>query len=114
MFKKYTVSLGRVYDRVVIREGGEKLELHVDADPNRMVAGLDQAQKRLRAINEETPEDEQKQTALYFAGVIFGGEQANKLMEYYHGDSACVVAVCGKYFAERLGKIITKAQKKGQ
>lgn len=112
MFGKYTLSLGRVYDRIVIREGKEKLELHVDADPNRMVAGLDQAQRQLKTITEETTDEEQRKIALYFAGVIFGAEQANKLMEYYHGDGACVVSVCGKYFADRLGKIIIKAQKK--
>ena len=114
MFRPYTLSLGRVYDRVRIKEGNETLDLFVDADPNRIVAGMDQAQRMLKNINNDSPEEEQKNAALYFAGVLFGAEQANELFEYYHGDSGCVVTVCAKYFTERLGKIITQAQKKAK
>lgn len=112
MFGNNTLTLGRVYDTVTIREGGEKLKLHVNADPSRIVVGLSQAQKRLVTINEETTDEERKEIALFFAGVIFGEEQAQKLLDYYYGDSSCVVAVCGQYFAKRLSKLITKAQKK--
>ena len=111
MFGRYSLSLGRIYDKIRIKEGNEVLDLYVDSDPNRMVAGLDQAQRQLQNINESTTEEEQKNIALYFAGVIFGAEQANKLLDYYHGNGACVVGICGKYFSNRLGKIITKAQK---
>ena len=112
MFGNNTLTLGRVYDTVTIREGGEKLNLHVNADPSRIVVGLSQAQKRLVTINEETTDEERKEIALFFAGVIFGEEQAQKLLDYYYGDSSCVVAVCGQYFSRRLSKLITKAQKK--
>lgn len=112
MFGKNTLSLGRVYDTITIREGSEKLTLHVNADPSRIVVGLAQAQKQLVTINEETTDEERKQIALFFAGVIFGEEQAQALLDYYYGEAACVVAVCGQYFSKRLSKLITKVQKK--
>ena len=112
MFGNNTLTLGRVYDKVTIREGGEKLTLHVNSDPSRIVVGLEQAQKRLHTITEDTTEEELKEIALFFGGVIFGDEQAQSLLEFYYGDSSCVVAVCGKYFADRLSKKITEAQKK--
>lgn len=112
MFRRYSLSLGRVYDRIRIKEGTEHLDLYVDADPQRMVAGLEQAQTMLKSITDETTDQERRDIALYFAGVIFGGEQAAKLFEYYHGDTNCVIMVCGRYFSERLGKKIVKQQKK--
>ena len=114
MFGDNTLTLGRVYDTITIKEGGEKLTLHVNSDPSRIVVGLSQAQKQLVTINEETSDEDREKIALFFAGVIFGEEQARKLLEFYYGDSSCVVAVCGQYFAKRLSKLITKAQKKGK
>lgn len=112
MFGNNTLSLGRVYDTVTIREGGEKLTLHVNADPSRIVVGLSQAQKQLVTISEETTDEEREKIALFFASVIFGEEQAQKLLDYYYGDSSCVVAVCGTYFSKRLSKLISKTQKR--
>ena len=112
MFGNNTLTLGRVFDTVTIKEGGERLTLHVNSDPNRIVVGLAQAQKRLMTINEETTDEEREEIALFFAGVLFGDEQAKQLLDFYYGDSSCVVAVCGNYFAKRLKNIITKAQKK--
>lgn len=112
MFGRYTLSLGRIYDTVIIREGGTSLPLHVNADPNRMSLGIIHAQKRLSAIGDNSTEEEMKDAAMYFAGVIFGEDQAEKLLDYYHGDAGCVVAVCAKYFTDRLRDKITRAQKK--
>lgn len=111
MFGNNSLSLGRVYDTVTINEGGEKLILHVNADPNRIVVGLSEAQKRLVTINEETPKEERDEIALFFASVLFGEEQAKKLLDFYYGDSSCVVSMCALYFAKRLKKKIEKAQK---
>jgi len=112
MFKPFEISLHRVHDRVKITEGGDSLLLHVDADPMRMVAGLSQAQKIMQGLTEESTEDEQKNAALYFASVIFGKEQAEKLLDFYHGDAGCVYNACGQYFGKRLNKLIVAAQKK--
>lgn len=112
MFKRNEITLNRVYDTVSVREGGNKLTLHVNADANRLVVGLSQAQKRLQTITEETTDEERKNIALYFSNVIFGEEQTQALFDYYYGDASCVISVCGKYFANRLGKLITKAQKR--
>lgn len=109
-----TISLNRVHDILRVREGGETLTLRVDGDAMRIVAGLNEAQRRLRAINGETDETETRAAALYFAGVIFGDAQAERLMAFYRDDAGCVVNICGRYFSERLSKFLERAQKKAK
>ena len=108
MFK---MSLNRVHDRVRITEGSDTLTLTVNGDPNRMVAGLMLAQKKLTAIKDDSSPEEVRETAEYFSGVIFGKEQTEKLFEFYRNDAGCVMNICGKYFAERLKDRIVKVQK---
>ena len=112
--KDYEITLNRVHDTVRINENGEKLTLVVNADPMRLVAGLNKAQKELNeAVNAENPDEaEIRKAAETFATVIFGQEQATKLMEFYTGDAACVINVCGQYFKDRLGNKIAAQQKK--
>lgn len=110
----FTLSLNRVHDRVRIVEGDERLTLIVDVDAMRMVAGLNEAQKRLKALTEESTVDEQKGAAQYFASVIFGDAQAEALMDFYHNDAGCVINICGRYFSDRLAKLIGKAQKRAR
>ena len=111
----YEVTLNRVHDTIKVNENGEKLTLVVNADPMRIVAGLTKAQEKLTNLVKGEPSDEDmREAAEYFAAVIFGTEQAKKIMEFYAGDAACVINVCGKYFRERLGGIIAKAQKHGK
>ena len=109
MFK---LSLNRVHDRIKINEGAESLVLVVDGDPMRMVAGILQAQKLLQAIDENSTDEQTHNAAQYFAEVIFGKEQTAKLFDFYRDDAGCVVSVCGKYFKERLSKMLDKAQRK--
>ena len=52
--------------------------------------------------------------ARYFAGVIFGSDQAEKLIDFYHGDGLCVINLCAKYMTGRLNKLIAKVQKKSK
>lgn len=111
-FRKNEITLNRVHDTVCIREGDERLTLKVDADPNRIIAGLSYAGKLLQALTAESTEEQRHDAIMYYARSIFGPDQAEKLLDFYHGDAGCVVNVCGKYFSERLAKKITKAQKK--
>ena len=108
----YELSLNRVHDSITIKEGDERLTLTVNGDAMRMVAGLNKAQKKMVALKDDTPEEEVKETATYFAAVIFGQEQAQKLMEFYADDPSCVINVCGQYFRERLAHKIAQVQKK--
>lgn len=110
----YKISLNRIHDRVRITEGDERLDLRVDADPMRVVAGLNEAQRRLKIITDESTVGERNNSAVYFAGVIFGAEQAAQLMDFYHDDAACVINVCGRYFSDRLSKLIEKAQRRAK
>lgn len=114
-FKRgYNITLNKVHDTVNIVENGERLTLVVSADPMRMVAGLNKAQEKLQAlVKSETPDEkEMRDTAELFASVIFGMDQARKIMEFYGEDAASVINVCGNYFKQRLGDKISKAQKK--
>ena len=110
--KGYEVTLNRVHDNILIREGGETLSLAVNGDAMRIVAGLNKAQKMMTDLKESDTDEKARETALYFASVIFGREQAGKLLEFYAEDAACVIAVCGKYFQERLAGKISEVQKK--
>lgn len=113
LFRKgYELTLNRVRDRIVIKEGGERLELTVNGDSFHMVAGLNNAQKKLKELPEDATDAQVKNAAEYFASVMFGNEQAHKLMQFYSDDPACVISVCGQYFKERLAGKIAKVQKK--
>lgn len=108
----YELTLNRVHDTITIREGDEKLTLAVNGDAMRMVAGLTKAQAKMNELTQDTPDETVKETAKYFAAVIFGTEQAEKLMAFYADDPGCVISVCGQYFKDRLAGKITEAQKK--
>lgn len=108
----YEVTLNRVHDNITIKEGAESLKLTVNGDAMRMVAGLNKAQKKMIELKDDADDATVKETAEYFAAVIFGKEQAEKLMSFYADDPGCVIAVCGQYFKERLAGKIAKVQKK--
>lgn len=110
--KGYEMTLNRVHDNVTIREGDETLKLSVNGDSMRMIAGMNKANQKLQELTDDTPEDEVKEAAEYFAAVIFGREQAAQLMAFYADDPGCVISVCGQYFRDRLANKITKVQKK--
>lgn len=114
--RKNEVTLNRIHHTVNVVENGERLKLVVNADPMRLVAGLSKAQKKLTELvgkdENEPTEDEIKEAAEYFAAVMFGREQTEKLMDFYAGDAACVINVCGQIFKEQLTDKINKAQKK--
>ena len=110
----YKLTLNRVHDTVLIKEGEESLTLTVNGDAMRIVAGLNKAQAKMTELNDDSPDDVVKETAEYFAAVIFGREQAAQLMKFYADDPGCVIALCGKYFKERLAGKIAKVQKKAK
>lgn len=110
----YEMTLNRVYDTVSVNEGGEKLLLTVNGDAMRIVAGLNKAQQKLRELTDDSPEEEVRDAAEYFAAVIFGQEQAKKLSAFYADDPGCIISVCGQYFKDRLAGKIAKVQKKAK
>ena len=113
LFRKgYELTLNRVHDTVVIREDTETLRLTVNGDSQRMVAGLNRAQKKMQELPDDATDAQVMDAAEYFAAVIFGKEQADKLIEFYANDPASVISVCGQYFKERLAGKIAAVQKK--
>lgn len=113
LFKRgYELTLNRVHDTIVVKEGEEKLTLVVNGDAMRMVAGLNKAQKQMKDLKDDSSDEDVKKCAEYFASVIFGKEQAEKLMAFYADDPGCVITVCGQYFKDRLAGKIAAIQKK--
>lgn len=112
MFGKYEISLNHVHDKVCVREGTERLILVVEADPMRMVAGINKAKQQFDEITDESDSEQVNNAALAFSNAIFGLEQTERLMDFYHRDGKCVLNVCARYFHDRLAAKITKAQKK--
>lgn len=110
--RNHELTLNRVHDVITIREGDERLKLTVNGDAMRIVAGLNRAQAKMKELDETSPDEAVIEAAEYFATVLFGKEQAGRLMAFYANDPGCVITVCGKYFRERLAEKITKAQKK--
>lgn len=113
-FKSNIVSLNRVHHTVYVVENGERLKLVVNADPMRITAGLSKARDKLTAlINKEEPtQEEMLDAAEFYAAVLFGKEQTEQLKEFYAGDAACMINICGQIFREQLAKKITEAQKR--
>lgn len=110
-FFKKEINPYSVSDKVIFRNVDKVLTLYVRSSAASLVVGLKDAQERLKALNDESTPDDRLDAAKFFAGAIFGEEQAEKLCEFY-GEPLAVLSVCGMYFDQRLGKKITKAQKR--
>ena len=111
MFK---ISLNRIRDHVVMREGDDELKLTVDCDPRIIVKDLQRAQTAMLKIGEGSSEDEKKAASTALSTAIFGDVQTEQLFAFYSGDAACVALVCSQYFEKRLAKKITRAQKRAR
>ncbi|MBO5968195.1 MAG: hypothetical protein J6S14_06825 [Clostridia bacterium] len=112
LFRKSEINPYSVSDKVRFRNIDKVIELNVRADASILVVNLMKANKRISTLSETSPDDEQRESALMFAGAVFGQEQAEKLMQFYDEEPLAVINACGIYFRERLAKKITKAQKK--
>lgn len=100
-----------VSDTVRFRNLDKSLTLTVKTSASTIVIGIRRAQDAMKDINDDSPENAQCDAAVQFAGAIFGRDQAEKLLEFYDRDAMAVISACGMYFSQRLGKLITKAQK---
>ena len=105
-----TMSLDRVRDKIDFAEGGERLTLHIDEDAPRLVTRITDAQRKIAELANNPTEDAMKDTATAFARAIFGNEQAEKIVQFYHEDFGAVLFICSKYFTERLSKKIAEKQ----
>ena len=109
----FRITLNRVHDRILIKEGDENLALKVDCDARMIVTKIRQANELIVKANKEGASEFEKEFATrQFSEAIFGQEQTEKLMEFYNNDYSCVITVCGMYFEKRLSKKISAAQKK--
>lgn len=112
---RYKASLGHVHDLIEIREGKERLPLRVDADPISIVRMINRLEPRMSSIqtNKES-EKEVGEIAHEFCTTIFGDQQTDRLFEFYNLNADAVLGIISKYFTERLGRLITKTQKRAK
>lgn len=108
------MTLNRVHDTIRIREGDESIQLTVNGDAMRIVAGLTKAQQKMTELTDDSTDEQVMECAEFFAAVIFGKEQAKRLLDFYANDPGCVITVCGQYFKDRLAKKISAVQKKAK
>ena len=105
----YDVYSGHVQDKVRF-DGG--LVLRVDGDAWKMLFDVEAARQSAQSLKADSPEEDKKKAAMRFATAIFGENQAEKLMNFYHGDVGSVLGVCGQYINNRLIKRITRVQQR--
>ena len=110
MFKK-EINPYPVSDKATFRNVDKTLTLYVRSSAAALVSGLKKSQDMLKEINEESTEFDRINAARTFARAVFGEEQGDALVDFYN-DPLAIVAVLGMYFDQRLGKKITKAQKR--
>jgi hypothetical protein len=111
MFFRHEINPYSVSDKVTFRNVDKTLTLTVRGDASSLVIGLKKANDKLSSLTDDTPEKERAEAARLFASTIFGQEQGDSLCRFY-ADQLAVINACGMYFKERLGKKITKAQKR--
>lgn len=105
----YDVYSGHVQDKVRF-DGG--VVLRVDGDAWKILFEVEAARQAVQSLKADSPEEDKKKAAMRFATAIFGVNQAEKLMNFYHGDAGSVLGVCGQYINNRLIKRITRVQKR--
>lgn len=111
MFFKNDISPYSVEDKVTFRNVDKTITLYVKGDAASFVVGLKKAHDKLAEMTSESDECERVNCARFFARTLFGEEQGDRLVDFYN-EPLAVITVCGMYFDQRLGKKITKAQKK--
>jgi hypothetical protein len=117
VFRRKAYTLNRVRDSFKIKEGNETLSLYVDKDSKQIVTDLHKAQKAIQGITPGSSEDEIRDASLSMPRAVFGEEQTQKILDFYHNDIGCVAAIFGIYFSDKkhgLAKKITQAQKRSK
>lgn len=109
IFRRNRITLNRVRDTVYFVESGEEIEMRVDEDP----IAIGRKIKRSMDMIEGAKKDDSmaEAAARQFIAAVFGDEQTDRLVAFYHGNFLPAFEITSKYMSERLLKKIVKAQK---
>ena len=109
IFQRNRLTLNRVRDTVYFREGRDEIRMVVDED----ALAIGRRIRRSLEYIDEAKQDEAKieSAARQFVEAVFGADQTEKLVEFYHGDMIPAFEITSLYMTKRLAKIITKAQR---
>lgn len=97
--------------RVRFRNIDRTIVLSVKAQASTLVLGIKRANDKMVKLDDQSSDADRLESARFFAEVIFGKEQAEKLVSFYNDDALAVLNACGMFFSQKLAKLITKAQK---
>jgi ribosomal protein S24E len=108
----FTLSSNNVRDKVAYVEGSERLVLTVDVDPIGFFDSMNGVIADLKKLNNESTDDDYMRVAVDMAHRMFGKEQTDALIDFYHGNKKQIFSMVTRYFLERLNILITEKQKK--
>ena len=111
MFFKKEINPYSVSDKVTFRNVDKTLTLFVRSDATSLVVNLRDAKNKLNELTDDSDECQRVNATRFFAKAVFGGEQADALVDFY-GEPFAVLSAVSQYFDKRLKKLITKAQKR--
>lgn len=109
----FTLSSNHVRDKVAFVEGAERLVLTVDVDPLGIIDEMTGIIEELKGIDEKSADTgEFMRLAKKMSIFMFGEEQTEKLVTFYHGNEKQLFSMVTRYFVERLNGLIVAKQKK--
>ena len=80
----FRITLNRVRDKILVREGSETLELSVDSDAIAIVTRIRKAQENMISVcGDKHTDEERNQAARMFSEAIFGNDQTESLVAFY-------------------------------
>ncbi len=109
----FTMSSNHVRDKVAFVEGAERLVLTVDVDPLGIIDEMTGIIGELKNLDEKTADDKEFLRLARKMGVfMFGEEQTEQLVTFYHGNPKQLFSMITRYFVERLNGLVVAKQKK--
>ena len=112
MFFHHEIDPYPISDTVRFRNADQTICLTVRSDAPSLVLGMKRVGEKLTGMDDNTEDSERVEAARFFAQTLFGSDQGDSLVQFYHEDALAIISACGMYFQKRLAKKITKAQKK--
>lgn len=108
----FQITSNRIRDKVAFVEGNERLVLTVDVDPLGIIDEMRGVIADLKALNENSVDDDYMRVAEAMAVKMFGEKQKESLLDFYNHNPKQFFNIVSRYYIERLNGLVIAAQKK--
>lgn len=108
----YTLTTNRVKDKVAFVEGSDRLVLTVDVDPLGIIDEMQRIIADLKALSDDSTDDDYLRIAKSMAGHMFGDKQTEQLWDFYDHNPKQFFNIVSRYYIERLNGLVVEKQKK--